>query len=74
MAREAEQYDIRRELLDMLLTKVQNDRFPSATHMDLIEQLMGPEERSIYVQVLLDKIRHDQHPSIPMMKRILALG
>jgi hypothetical protein len=73
MAQAAEQYDTRREVLDMLLTKVQGDRFPSVTMMDLIEQLMGPDERAIYVQVLLDKIRHDRHPSIPMMRRVLAL-
>jgi hypothetical protein len=41
--------------------------------MDLIEQLMGPDERAIYVQVLLDKIRHDRFPSIPLMRRVLAL-
>jgi len=74
MAQAAEQYDARRELLDMLLTKVQNDRFPSVTHMDLIEQLMGPEERSIYIQVLLDKIVHDRYPSIPLIRRVLALS
>ena len=74
MARVAEQDEIRRELLDMLLTKVEQDRFPSATMMDLIEELMGPDERSIYVRVLIDKIRRDAYPSIPMMRRVLALG
>ncbi len=42
--------------------------------MDLIEQLMGPEERSIYARVLIDKVRNDRHPSLPMMRRIMALG
>jgi hypothetical protein len=74
MAQAAEQYDVRRELLDILLTNVANDRHPSATMMDLIEQLIGPEERPIYVQVLLDKLRQDRHPSIPMMRRIMALS
>jgi hypothetical protein len=74
MAQAAEQYDVRREILDILLTNVANDRHPSATMMDLIEQLIGPEERPIYVQVLLDKLRQDRHPSIPMMRRIMALG
>jgi hypothetical protein len=74
MAQAAEQYDVRQQLVDMLLNKVESDRFPSVTHMDLIEQLMGPDERADYVQVLLDKIRHDRHPSIPMMRRILALS
>jgi hypothetical protein len=74
MTQAAEQDDARRELLDLLLTKVANDRYPSATMMDLIERLMGPDERSIYVEVLMDKIRHDRFPSIPMMRRVLALG
>ncbi len=74
MAQEADQYDARRELLEILLTRVQRDRFPSVTMMNLIEQLMGPEERSIYAQVLMEKIRRDPHPSLPMMQRVLALG
>lgn len=74
MAREAEQYDIRRELLDVALTLVQNDRYPSVTMMDLVEQLMGPDERAIYVEVLLDKIRRERRPSIPMMRRLMALA
>ena len=74
MTQAAEQYDARRELLEILLTRVQSDRHPSVTMMDLIEQLMGPEERSIYAQVLIEKIRHDRHPSLPMMRRVLALG
>jgi hypothetical protein len=58
----------------MLLTKVDADPYPSTTMMDLIEQLMGPDERQIYVQVLMHKIRHQRYPSIPMMRRVLALG
>ena len=74
MAQEAEQYDIRQELLNVALTLVQNDRYPSVTMMDLVEQLMGPDERAIYVEVLLDKIRRDRRPSIPMMRRLMALA
>lgn len=74
MAQEAEQYDIRRELLDVALTLVQNDRYPSVTMMDLVEQLMSPDERAIYVEVLLDKIRRERRPSIPMMRRLMALA
>ena len=74
MAQEAEQYDIRREILDVALTLVQNDRYPSVTMMDLVEQLMGPDERAIYVEMLLDKIRRDRRPSIPMMRRLMALA
>jgi hypothetical protein len=35
---------------------------------------MGPEERPIYVQVLMHKIRNQRYPSLPMIRRVLALG
>ena len=41
------------------------DLSPSVTDMDLIEQLMGLDERADYVQVLIGKIRHDRYPSVP---------
>lgn len=74
MAQRAAQYNVRQELLDMVLTKVADDQYPSATDMDIVEHLMGPDERSIYIEVLMDKIRHQRHPSIPLMRRVLALA
>ena len=74
MAQRAEQYNERRELLNLALTKVAEDQYPSVTMMDLVEQLMGPDERAIYVEVLLDKIRRERRPSIPMMRRLMALA
>jgi len=74
MAQQAEQYDARRELLKIMLDRVQRDRFPSVTMMDIVEELMGPEERAVYARVLIDKIRSDPHPSLPMMRRVLQLG
>ena len=41
MAQAAAQHvDARRELLEMLLTRVHDDRFPSVTMMDLIEHCL----------------------------------
>jgi hypothetical protein len=74
MAQRAEQFDARKELLRVLLTKVQKDRFPSSTMMNMIEQLMGPDEQSIYAQVLMEKIERDPHPSNSMMQRVITLG
>lgn len=73
MARAAEQYDARRELLRFLLERVQGDRYPSVSMMDLIEELMGPEERSVYAQVLMEKIRRERWPSLSLIRRVLAL-
>ena len=73
MAQRAERYNERRELLDMSLTNVAEDPYPSVTMMDVVEHLMGPDERPIYVEVLMDRIRHQQHPSIPMIRRLIEL-
>jgi hypothetical protein len=74
MAQADEKYDARRELLGILLDKVHGDRYPSATMMDLVEQLLGPDEQSVYAQVLTEKIRNDRRPSLDMIRRVMALG
>jgi hypothetical protein len=74
MAQADERYDARTELLKILLDRVQNDKHPSVTMMDLIEQLMGPNERAVYAQVLMEKIRGDRWPSLGMIRRVMALG
>jgi hypothetical protein len=61
-------------LLDALLDKVADDRFPSVTMLDLIESLLTPDEVQIYVRVLLRKVRRETYPSIPMLRRIAALA
>ena len=60
-------------LLDALLEKVRNDRYPSNTMLDLIEGLLTPVERPSYIVFLQEFIRKDQYPSIPMIKRLAAL-
>ena len=74
MAQRAEKFDARREMLEVLLTRLQRDRFPSVTMMNMIEGLLEPDERPIYAQMLVQKIRSDPHPSYPMMQRVLAQG
>jgi hypothetical protein len=61
-------------LLDALLDKVAQDRFPSNSMLDLIESLLQPDEIQIYVRVLLRKVRRETYPSIPMLRRIAALA
>lgn len=61
-------------LLDALLDKVAQDRFPSISMLDLIESLLQPDEVQIYVRVLLWKTRDENYPSIPMLRRIAALA
>lgn len=70
----AEPGDVRQQVLEMLMEKVAADRFPSATMMDMIESLAGPDDVEEYVAILLSKLRDDQFPSPSMLRRVLALA
>jgi hypothetical protein len=65
--------DARAELVATLLEKVQDDQYPSTTMLDLIEDLLTPEEIPAYVVFLQDRIRSERYPSIPLLKRLTAL-
>ncbi len=68
-----DQDDARAELVATLLEKVNNDQYPSTTMLDLIEELLTPEEQPAYVVFLQDRIRSERYPSIPLLKRLTAL-
>jgi hypothetical protein len=70
--REVEQ--TRAALLDLLLSKVKDDKYPSATTLDLLEQLLTPDELPAYAGVLMEKIAKDTYPSASMMKRLVSLA
>jgi hypothetical protein len=61
-------------LLRSLLRKVADDPFPSTTMLDLIEELLRPEEVAVYVAILVRKIDSEVFPSIPMLRRVAALA
>jgi len=67
------QNDVRGDLLAVLLKKVDQDQYPSSTMMDLIEEMLPPEQLSDYARVLLDKIQDDRFPSLDMVRRLSAL-
>jgi hypothetical protein len=54
----------------MLLKRVKEERYPSPTEMDLIEQILPPQLLDRYVDVLLEKIAQDNRPSISMIHRL----
>jgi len=66
--------DARTALLQVLMTKIANDRNPSVTMMDLAEEMLTPDEMGAYVEILLSKIRGDKYPSIPMIERVRGLA
>jgi len=69
----AERYDLRAEMFETLMEKVESDRYPSSTMLDWIEELLTPEELPIYTEALLRRIREDNYPSIPMIARLKKL-
>jgi len=68
-----EKDDARAELVATLLDKVRTDQYPSTTMLNLIEELLTPEETPAYVVFLQERIRSEQYPSIPLLKRLTAL-
>lgn len=57
-------------LAGVLLKRVREDRYPSATDMDMIEQIIPPQLLPRYVELLLDKVAQDNRPSISMIHRL----
>ena len=56
MARD-EQYDVRKEILRVLMQKVANDQYPSTTMLDMIEEMLTPDEVPAYAELLMERIR-----------------
>ena len=67
-------YDVRTELLKSLMSKVQDDPFPSLTMLDQIEELLTPEDVPAYAKLLLDKVDDEVFPSVSMVNRIAGLA
>lgn len=66
-------YGARDELLSFLLERIESDRYPSSSMMDLVEELLGPEDVEDYATVLMAKVRQDEFPSLAMLHRVRAL-
>jgi hypothetical protein len=73
MAREGG-FDVREEVVRLLLEKVAQERHPSGDMLNTIEQLLTPEYVPAYAQVLMQKLREDKHPSKDMLKRVMTLA
>ena len=57
-------------LVNTLLDKVRSDPYPSATQLDIIEEVIPKAMIPDYLEVLIEKTTQDQWPSIPMLRRI----
>jgi hypothetical protein len=73
MANNGEEVDVRGELIDLLLEKIASDRNPSITMMNLVEELLAPDDVPAYAAVLMDKVKTERFPSLSMIRRVIAL-
>jgi hypothetical protein len=73
MAQDTEN-DVRSQMLQLLLGKVEGDTYPSSTMLDMIEGLLTPEDVQTYARVLMSKVANENYPSISMLQRLLALS
>jgi hypothetical protein len=63
----AEQY------AETLLEKISRDKYPSGTHMDMLEAIAPPRVLVLFIFYLMERLEEDEHPSIPMMQRAQRL-
>jgi hypothetical protein len=61
-------------LAAMLMEKIRDDRYPSATHMSIVEDILPREMVGDYLEILMEKAAQDTVPSIPMLQRILRVA
>jgi hypothetical protein len=73
MASNGKGIDVRGEVVNLLLEKIASDRNPSVTMMNMVEELLAPDDVPAYLGVLMDKVKTDRYPSYSMLRRILAL-
>lgn len=66
--------DVRARLLDLLIEKIVEDTYPSETMLDMIEQILTPDDVAAYAAVLMQKIENDAYPSMSMLRRVLELA
>jgi hypothetical protein len=73
MASDGEELDVRGEVVDLLLEKIASDRNPSVTMMNMVEELLAPDDVPAYAAVLMDKVKTDRFPSYSMLRRLIGL-
>jgi hypothetical protein len=74
MATNGKDVDVRGELVNLLVQKIASDRNPSITMMNLVEELLAPDDVPAYVGVLMDKVKSDKYPSLSMIHRLMAFA
>ena len=55
--------DVRGEVVNLLVQRIASDRNPSEAMMNLVEELLTPDDVPAYVGVLMDKVKTEKYPS-----------
>lgn len=63
-------YDPRAATVEALLQKIEEDQYPSTTMLDMLEEMLTPDELPVYVEALLNRVRSERFPSIPLLSRL----
>ena len=61
------------ELVNLLLQKIASDRNPSITMMNIVEELLAPDDIPTYVGVLKGQGKTERYPSLAMIRRLIGL-
>ena len=70
---QGDQLDVRQAVLRMLIEKIASERHPSVAQMNMVQELLTPDEVPMFAEVLLDKVRDETYPSLMMLKRLQGL-
>jgi hypothetical protein len=73
MASNGKGVDVRREVVNLLIQKIASDRHPSVPMMNLVEELLAPDDVPAYAGVLMDKVKTERYPSYSMIRRLMGL-
>jgi HEPN domain-containing protein len=66
---------LRRRIVEALLDKVEETRFPSVTMLNRVEASLGtPEEIAEYAEILVKKVEKSRYPSTEMLNRLDQLA
>ena len=66
--------DAHEAVIDLLLDKVREDRYPSNQQLDLLEHNATGRQRQELVDILADKVAQDRYPSLLMIRRMLRIA
>ena len=67
------EFDVRAEVLNNLMARVDRDPYPSTTMLNIIEELLTPDDVPRYARLLMSKMEDEQFPSIPLINRLTQL-